>query len=75
MDFALEVAPPTYDPQKAKQLLAEAGYPGGFDAGDLVPIPPFFATAEAAVNNLNAAGIRVKMVPFPSWEDVRLKSQ
>src|SRR4029453_5347434 len=26
-----------------------------------VPNPPFFATAEAAVNYLNAAGIRVRM--------------
>src|SRR5262249_27755269 len=27
MDFALQVEPPRYDPEKAKQLLAEAGYP------------------------------------------------
>jgi len=79
MDFALQVAPPSYDPQKAKQLLAEAGYPNGLDAGDFVPIPPFFATAEAAVNFLNAVGIRVKMRPveraafYAAWQEKKLR--
>ena len=49
MDFALQVEPPPYDPAKAKQLLAEAGYPNGLDAGDFVPIPGFPTVAEASV--------------------------
>ncbi|HXD98176.1 MAG TPA: ABC transporter substrate-binding protein [Candidatus Acidoferrum sp.] len=79
MDFALQVEPPAYDPAKSRQLLAEAGYPKGFDAGDLVPIPPFFTTAESAVNDLNTVGIRVKMRPteratfYAAWRDKKLR--
>jgi peptide/nickel transport system substrate-binding protein len=79
MDFALQVEPLPYDPQKAKQLLAEAGYPNGLDAGELVPIPPFFTTAEAVVNYLNAIGIRVKMriveraAFYAAWREKKLR--
>jgi peptide/nickel transport system substrate-binding protein len=79
LEFALQVPPPAYDLAKAKQLLAEAGYPAGLDAGDFVPIPPFFAAAEAMVNNLNAAGIRVKMRPmeraafYAAWRERKMR--
>jgi peptide/nickel transport system substrate-binding protein len=78
MDFALLTEPLPYDPQKAKQLLAEAGYPNGFDAGDLVPIPPFYIVGEAVVNYLNAVGIRVKMRTmeraafYDAWKEKKL---
>jgi ABC-type transport system substrate-binding protein len=52
-------------PPKARQLLAEAGYPTGFDAGEFVPMPPFLALGEAIVNHLKAVGIQVTMRP---WE-------
>jgi peptide/nickel transport system substrate-binding protein len=42
-------------------LLAEAGHPKGFDAGEFVPVPPYVVIGEAVVNNLNAVGIRVKL--------------
>jgi peptide/nickel transport system substrate-binding protein len=79
MDFALPVEPPPYNPQKAKQLLAEAGFPNGFDAGDLVPIPPFFTAGEAVVNYLKAVGIRTRMRPmeraafYAAWREKKLR--
>ncbi len=53
----------SYDPAKAKQLLAEAGYRNGFDAGDYFCDAAFSSVGEAAINYLNAAGIRTKLRP------------
>jgi peptide/nickel transport system substrate-binding protein len=61
MDFALQVEPMPYDPAKAKQLLTEAGYPNGLDAGEFAAIPGFPTIAEGVMNYLNAAGIRVRL--------------
>src|SRR5881409_3680329 len=61
MEFALPIDPHPYDPKRAKQLLVEAGYPNGFDAGDLTPNPPYFSMAEAVAGNLGAIGIRTRV--------------
>src|SRR2546423_13892996 len=57
-DFALKVEAPRYDPKRAKQLLVEAGYPNGFEAGDLTPLPPYTSLAEEVGGYLPALGIK-----------------
>jgi peptide/nickel transport system substrate-binding protein len=53
-----------YDVARAKQLLADAGYPNGFDAGDFTCDVVHAGIAEPVANNLQAAGIRVKLRPL-----------
>src|SRR5437899_3719110 len=53
-----------YDRARAKQLLAEAGYPNGFDAGDFTCDAVHAGIAEPVANDLQAAGIRVKLRPL-----------
>ncbi len=74
--------PPAYahDPARAKQLLAEAGYPRGFDAGDLWCDAATATMSEAAIGYLQAVGIRVRLRPleraafFTGYQEKKLKN-
>jgi peptide/nickel transport system substrate-binding protein len=60
-DFAWVPPPYPHDPARAKQLLAEAGYPGGFDAGEIFSDMVYVPIVEAVANFLQAVGIRTKL--------------
>ena len=55
----------SYDPAKGKELLAEAGYPDGFDMTIAVSsnYQPHMDTAEVVVHQLAAIGIRATVQP------------
>jgi peptide/nickel transport system substrate-binding protein len=63
-EFALPIEPDPYDPARAKRLLAEAGYPNGFDGGEFHQLPPYFSLGEAIVQYFGAVGIRMTMRPM-----------
>ena len=65
-DFEFYWAPPPYpfDQAKARQLLAEAGYPKGFDAVEVATDAVFSPEAETVINGLKAIGIRARLRPM-----------
>ncbi len=67
-----------YDPAKARALLAEAGYPNGFEAVMKVP-PPAYArrSSEIVAAMLAQVGVRVTLEPieFPQWLDRVFKNR
>jgi len=76
--FAVAMEPHAYDPAKAKKLLAEAGYPNGFDAGDFYPFPPYDSMGEAILGSFQAVGIKSRLrtmeraAYFTAWRDKKL---
>ncbi|MBU2649035.1 ABC transporter substrate-binding protein [bacterium] len=67
-----------YNPEKAKQLLAEAGYPNGFKAVIKLP-PPSYARrgGEIVASQLRKVGIDLEIVPveWAQWIDQVFKKR
>jgi peptide/nickel transport system substrate-binding protein len=76
--YALTIEAPAYDPGRAKKLLAEAGYPNGFDGGDFYPFPPYNSMGEAMQGYFQAVGIRTRLrtmeraAYFSAWREKKL---
>ena len=77
-EFALPIDAPAHDPRRARQLLAEAGHPNGFDGGEMTPFPPYNSMGETIVGWLQAVGIRTRMRTLErgafmtSWREKKL---
>ena len=64
-----------YDPAKAKAMLAEAGYPNGFETDLLVPVGRFFLgkeVSEAIGGYLEKVGVKAKVKPLEWGAMVRI---
>ncbi len=65
-DYEFYWQPPKipHDPAAARRLLAEAGFRGGFDAGEYYCDSSYANLGEAALNGLAEVGIRLKLRPI-----------
>jgi peptide/nickel transport system substrate-binding protein len=69
-----------HDAARARRLLAEAGYPNGFDAGEYFCDTSYANLGEAVINDLQAVGIRARLRPleraafFSSYAEKKLKN-
>jgi peptide/nickel transport system substrate-binding protein len=61
VEYALEWPKWEHNVAKAKQLMAAAGYPDGFNYDWLTPAPPYFSRGERILAQLQAIGIRGKL--------------
>jgi peptide/nickel transport system substrate-binding protein len=79
-EFYWQPPPPQHDPESAKRLLAEAGYPDGFDAGFYNCDIAYTNIGEAVLSDLGSVGIRAKLRPleraafYKSFSEKKLKN-
>ena len=61
VEYALDWPKWPRDVAKAKQLMADAGFPNGFNVDWVTPLPDYFSRGERIVSQLQAIGIHAKM--------------
>jgi peptide/nickel transport system substrate-binding protein len=80
LEFYWPTPTPVFDPAAAKKLLAEAGHPNGFDAGEYSCDSSYANLGETVVNNLREVGIRTHLRPleraafFEAYGNKKLKN-
>jgi len=78
-EFSMKFETTPFDPKRAKQLLAEAGYANGLDAGDITPLPPYTTVGETVSGMLQAVGIKSRVrtmeraTYLSSWREKKIK--
>ena len=62
---------PEFNPEKAKQLLAEAGYAEGLEIDWLVPFAPFYSKGERILTDLASVGIvgEIQILEGPGYRE------
>ncbi len=65
---ALQAEPIAQDLDRARELMAEAGYADGFDVAALTPLPNYFALGERVIQMLGEIGIRTELVQMDRGE-------
>ena len=63
-EYAWKAPAPVFDAAMAKKLLAEAGHPNGFEAGDYYCDSSWANLGETVVDNLRGVGIRARLRPL-----------
>jgi peptide/nickel transport system substrate-binding protein len=65
---ALQADPIPQDLDRARELMAEAGYADGFDVAALTPLPNYFSLGERVIQQLGEIGITTSLVQMDRGE-------
>ncbi len=65
---ALAAEPIVQDLDRARELLAEAGYPDGFEVAALSPLPNYFSLGERVIQMLGEIGVNTSLVQMDRGE-------